>query len=442
MSTIRAGGMAASGLDVNSLVSQLVAAERAPLDQRIRSRENTINTRMSAFSTLRSALSNVKSALESLRNGESLAGRTATLSDSSAFRTSFGSGSVAGNYAIEVISLASTNKVSSAVYPSASSTFGNGNLTITQGAESFSFAVGSGTTLTDLVGLINNNPQNTGVSASLMTTSDGTRLLLSATEAGASNAISLSGTGSLTDFTDGFTVNAAGSDAVVKIDGITVTSPTNTLTDVIQGLTLTLTAAKPGTIITMGVGADVAGSEDRLRKFVNEYNNFVSIARRLRAFDANANTAGPLLADSAVRNIEMALRREITAPTASAPANFDSVLAMGFNFGNDARLSINEGRFKTAVNERLDDVVKVFSASDGLVARLEALITAQLASDGAIQSRTDTLNSRRRQLEADKLTVETRMAAVEKRYRKQFVALDQVLTQMQGMSSSIAKLST
>ena len=441
MSTIRAGGLSGSGLDVNSLVSQLVAAERAPLDQRIRSRENTINTRLSAFSTLRSALANVKSALESLRTGETLAGRTATLSDTSAFRTSFGTGSVAGNYAIEVLSLAGTHKMASAVYPDSSSTFGNGNLTISQGAESFSFSVGSGTTLAQLVNLINNDPQNTGVTASLMTTSEGTRLILSATEAGASNAITLSGTGGLPGFTDGFTVNATGSDAVVNIDGITVTSPTNTLTNVIQGLTLTLTAAKPGTVITMGVASDVAGSEDRLRKFVNEYNNFVGVARRLRAFDANANSAGPLIADSAVRNIEMALRREITAPTGSAPANFDSVLAMGFRFGNDARLSINESRFKAALNERLEDVVKVFSASDGLVARLDALITGQLASDGAIQSRTDTLTSRRRQLEADKLNVETRMAAVEKRYRKQFVALDQVLTQMQGMSSSIAKLS-
>lgn len=439
---IQATGMGASGLDVNSLVSQLVAAERAPLDQRIRSRETSITTKLSAFSTLKGALANVKAALQNLKTGDILAGRTANLTDNSAFRVNFGSGSIAGNYSIEVLSLASTHKMSSALFPSATSEPGNGNLTITQGAESFSFSVGSGTTLQQLVDTINTHPDNTGVTATLMTTSDGVRLLLSSEEGGAGNAITLTGTGSLDAFTTGFTVNSTGSDAVVKIDGVTVTSSTNTLTNVIQGVTLNLTSAKPGTIINFGVQADTAGAEDRLRKFVTEYNNFVATSRRLRAFDASSNSAGPLIADSLVRNIEMALRRELTARTPSAPTDFDSVLAMGFSIGNDARLSINDSRFKTAVLDRLDDVVQVFTASDGLVSRLDALLETQLASDGLIQSRTESLNSSKRRLDQDKLAVENRMSAVEKRYRKQFVALDQLLTQMQGMSSSIAKLST
>ena len=361
---IQATGMGASGLDVNSLVSQLVAAERAPLDQRIRTRENSITTKLSAFSTLKGALANVKAALQNLKTGDILAGRTANLTDNSAFRVSFGSGSIAGNYAIEVLSLASTHKMSSALFASAASEPGNGNLTITQGGESFSFSVGSGTTLEQLVETINTHPDNTGVKATLMTTSDGVRLLLSSDEGGAGNAITLTGTGSLDTFVAGFTVNSTGSDAIVKIDGVTVTSPTNTLTNVIQGVTLNLTSAKPGTVINFGVQADTAGAEDRLRKFVTEYNNFVATSRRLRAFDASSNSAGPLIADSLVRNIEMALRRELTGRTLSAPGDFDSVLAMGFSIGNDARLSINEARFDAALLDRLDDVVQVFTASD------------------------------------------------------------------------------
>ncbi len=439
---IQATGIGASGLDVNSLVSQLVAAERAPLDQRIRTRETTITTKLSAFSTLKGALANVKAALQALKTGDVLAGRTASLSDSSAFRVSFGNGSVAGNYAVEVVSLASTHKMSSALFPSATSAPGNGNLTITQGSDSFSFSVGAGTTLEKIVETINTQADNTGVKATLMSTPDGVRLLLSSEEGGAGNAITLSGSGSLDAFTSGFTVNSTGADALVKIDGVSVTSPTNTLVNVMQGVTLNLTSAKPGTVINFGVQADTAGAEDRLRKLVTEYNNFVATSRRLRAFDASNNSAGPLIADSLVRNIEMALRRELTAPTSSAAADFNSVLAMGFAIGNDARLSINDTRFKTALLDRLEDVVQVFTASDGLVARLDALLDTQLASDGLIQSRTDGLNSSKRRLDQDKLAVENRMSAVEKRYRKQFVSLDQLLTQMQGMSSSIAKLST
>lgn len=441
MASIQASGVSGSGLDVNSLVSQLMAAERAPIDQRFRTKENTITTKLSALGSIKSALSSLRDSLDVLGSAESLAGRSVENPGSSAFRVTAGSGAALGNYSIEVVSLASTHKLSSMLYASGpTSEFGNGNLTITQGADSFSFAVGSGTTLAQLVDLINEDPNNTGVTASLLTTSDGSRLVLSASEPGSAGEISLSGTGSLDTFIAGVTEAMPASDAVVTIDGITVTSSSNVLEDVIEGLTITLLSAQPGSTFNMGVTYDRVGAREKLDDFVKKYNAFAATAQRTRAYDPSSNTAGPLIADSAVRTMEMRLRRELTEPTLSAPPEFNSILALGFKFDRDGRLSVNETQFQAALDANLEEVTDVFTATDGLVPRMRELIDAQLDSEGMINVRTESLNASKKRLQDDRDRAELRLEMIERRYRDQFIALDQMLLQMQNMNQSLAQL--
>jgi flagellar hook-associated protein 2 len=441
VASIQASGVSGSGLDVNGLVSQLMAAERAPNDQRFRSKENTITTKLSALGSIKSSLAALRDSLDALGSADSLAGRSVENPGSGSFRVTAGQGATLGNYSIEVISLASTHKLASSLYSSGpSSDFGNGNLTISQGADSFSFAVGSGTTLAQLVDLINNDPNNTGVNASLLTTAAGSRLVLSASEPGVSSEISLTGKGSLDVFTSGFTEAMPASDAVVKIDGITLTSGSNILEDVIEGLTITLLNAQPGSTFNVGVTYDRAGAREKLDDFVKKYNAFTATAQRTRAFDPGSNTAGPLIADSAVRSMEMQLRREITEPTLSAPAEFNSVLALGFKFDRNGRLSVDETRFSAALEANLEEVTDVFTAADGLVPRMRELVNAQLDSDGMINVRTESLNASRKRLQDDRQRAELRLEMIERRYRDQFIALDQMLLQMQSMNNSLAQL--
>jgi flagellar hook-associated protein 2 len=418
-----------------------MAAERAPIDQRFKTKETAITTKLSALGSIKSALAALQDSLDDLASAESLAGRSIENPGSGSFRVTAGEGAALGNYSIEVISLASAHKLSSAVYAGgAGSTFGNGNLTITQGAESFSFAVGSGTTLSELVDLINNDPDNTGVSASLLTTAEGARLVLTASEPGSSNEISLSGTGDLGDFIDGFSEAMPATDAVVKIDGITVTSASNLLEDVIEGLTINLLSANPGTTFNVGVTYDRVGAREKLDDFVKKHNAFAATAQRTRAYDPGSNTAGPLIADSAVRSMEMQLRREVTAPTLSAPAEFNSVLALGFRFDRNGRLSVDETKFQAALEANLEEVTAVFTAADGVVPRMRELVNAQLDSEGMINVRTESLNSSKKRLQDDRQRVELRLEMIERRYRDQFIALDQMLLQMQSMNNSLAQL--
>jgi flagellar hook-associated protein 2 len=430
-------------LDVNGLVSQLMAAERAPIDRRFTTKETEITTKLSALGSIKSALAALQDSLDALGSTGSLAGRSIENPGSSSFRVTAGGEATLSNYAIEVVSLASRQKLSSAAYAGgAGSTVGNGNLTITQGAESFSLTVGAGTTLGELVDLINNDPNNTAVSASLLTTQEGARLILTASETGLSNEISLSGTGALGGFINGFAEVMPAADAVVKIDGITVTSASNVLDNVIAGLTINLLSANPGTTFNVGVTYDRVGLREKLDDFVKKYNSFATTAKATRAYDPGSDTAGPLIGDSAVRSMEMQLRREVTAPTVSAPAEFNSLLALGLRFDRNGRLSIDETKFQAALETNLEEVTDVLTAADGLVPRMQVLVEAQLDTGGMINVRSESLNDSRKRLENDRERAELRLEMIERRYRNQFIALDQMLLQMQGMNNSLAQLGT
>jgi flagellar hook-associated protein 2 len=192
----------------------------------------------------------------------------------------------------------------------------------------------------------------------------------------------------------------------------------------------------------MTVTYDAVGAKDKITKLVTEYNNFVDTAKRLRSYDASTRAAGPLIGDSSLRSLEAALRREITAVTPSAPAGMDSILALGFKFGNDGKLSVNDAVLAERLATDLDRVTQVFSATDGVAARLKAIVDPQLATDGLLAVKTSTLNDRKRNIQASREAAEARLAVIEKRYRAQFVALDRMLAEMQGTSSYVSKIST
>jgi flagellar hook-associated protein 2 len=294
--------------------------------------------------------------------------------------------------------------------------------------------------LAQLRDAINSALDNTGVRAALLNTAAGTRLTLTSNQTGVAQAISLSATGGLNSFINGFSVTTPAQDAEVLIDGFQVLSPTNTVTSAVSGVSLELVSAKPGTSLNLTISQDVQANKDKINKLVTDFNAFQSQALRLRAFDSKTRTGGPLIGDSALRNIENSIRRELTGTTASAPANTNSLSSIGIRFGADGRLTVNDSVLTEALTQRPDQVVQMLTATDGLVARVSAVVDAQVSTDGLLTARTNSLDARKRALGKDKEAMETRMLLVEKRYRAQFIGLDRMLTEMQGTSSYIAKI--
>jgi len=193
MANVTSAGLG-SGLDVASIVSQLVAAERAPADQRLATAQSQAKTRISALAAFRSAMSGLKTSAEALssQSGSGLKALTATSANKDLFTASADSKAVAGNYAIEVLSLASASKRASQVFASETTVVGSGDVEISVGSSAFTITLQDGAnTLADLRTQINAASSNTGVAAAIVSDAGGARLLLTSQDTGLSHALSV-----------------------------------------------------------------------------------------------------------------------------------------------------------------------------------------------------------------------------------------------------------
>lgn len=442
MASISSAGIG-SGLDVASIVSQLVAAERGPADQRISIATTRANTSISALGNFRSLLASLQTAAKALLPGtggtaSGLGKLSATPASTTFFTATAESRAVAGSYSVEVVSLAVASKRASDLYAASGATVGNGDVTIAVGGNSFTVTLADGAnTLADLRDRINAAGDNTGVGAAIVSDTGGARLLLTSRETGLANAVTV--TSSLFSTTE----SQAASDAVVRVDGFQTTSSTNTVTTAVDGLTLNLVKAEPGTRTALNVTLDQKASEQAVATFVNAYNNVVKFVASQTRFDPVAQTAGILLGDSTVLSATQSLRGVIGGSTDSA-GSYKTLSALGITTSGDGTLISDPAKFNKAIATDFASVQKLFSADDGIAKKLETLTSRLLADDGQIKARTDGLNARVKDLGKQQLAVDTRIQAYEARTRAQFTALDTLLAKLgttsQYLSQQLANL--
>ncbi|WP_293388470.1 flagellar filament capping protein FliD [Nevskia sp.] len=443
MAAITSAGIG-SGLDVANIVSQLVAAERGPADQRISIATTRANTSISALANFRSAMANLQTASNALLPGSngaasSLGKLTATPAKLDFFTASAENKAVAGNYSVEVVSLAAANKRASDLYASSSATVGDGDVTIAVAGKSFTVNLTSpANTLADLRDKINAASDNSGVGAAIVSDGGGARLLLTSRATGTANAVSVSSTIFNT------TESQPAADAVVKVDGFTTTSSSNAVTTAVDGLTLNLVKAEPGTSTTLTVGLDQKASEAAVATFVNAYNNVVKFIATQTKFDPVAKTAGILLGDSTVLSATQQLRNVIGGSADSAGV-YKTLSAIGITTSADGTLISDTTKFNKATSTDFAAVQRLFAGTDGLATRMSALTKTLLADDGQLQAKTDGLNARLKDLGKQQTAVDVRIQAYEARTRAQFTALDTLMSKLSSTSSyltqQLAKLS-
>lgn len=329
--------------------------------------------------------------------------------------------------------LAAASKRASDLYASSGSTVGNGDVTISVGANSFTVNLADGAnTLADLRDKINAASDNKGVGAAIVSDSGGARLLLTSRSTGAANAVSV------TTSLFSTTVSQAAADAVVKVDGFQTTSSSNTVTTAVDGLTLNLVKAEPGTSTALTVSLDQKASETAVATFVNAYNNLVKFIGTQTKYDATAQTAGVLLGDATVLSATQALRNVIGGTTDSA-GDYKTLSALGIKTSSDGTLISDTAKFSKAVNTDFSAVQRLFAADDGIATRLDALAKTLLADDGQIKAKTDGLNARLKDLARQQQAVDTRMTAYEARTRAQFTALDTLMSKLNSTSTYLSQ---
>ena len=448
MPGIQASGIG-SGLDINSLVSQLVAAERAPQQQRLDRSGARIDTRLSALGTMKGALSSLQSAVGALRTASQLTARKAEVSDATVMRATATASAAAGSHSVEVLSLASAQKLASQAYAGGSAaTVGTGSLTFSQGGRSFSVTASAGATLATLRDAINGAVGNTGLRASLLQVDGGTRLVLAATASGSAQAFRIAATdaaGGLDAFAydpDGpkpMTQLVAAADAQAKVEGYPVSAAGNRLEGVIEGVTLDLLAAKPGTAVTVTVSRDDGAVRERLGRLVSDYNSMAATLGRLRAFDPATRSGGPLVGDAMLLGIESRLRRELTAVAPAAADAPDTLSAIGIGFTAEGRLQLDEARLSKALAADAAAVAQLLAGEGGIARRLHATLAGALGTGGELAARNESLLAQKRDLQKARETLDLRMQAVERRYRAQFTALDSMLSEMQSTGNYLAR---
>jgi flagellar hook-associated protein 2 len=431
-----------SGLDVENIVSQLMALERRPLNA-MQQRESEFRADLSAFGRLKSAINNFKGAMEELGTLEKFQVFAADSSDEDTLTVSADSSAAQGVFSIHVERLAQNHKLASAQVDDAANTLIGGNvgdkleLQIGDGSSgTLSINLEAGKTLEQLRTAINEDESNPGITASVLNVGDGSqRLILTSRESGydsrivATETFDAASTGlglaeankkpdgnpldSLTDL-----------DAAFSVDGFDVTASSNNVTSVIDGISLELKQTGDADI---NINRDVDAIKESMQGFVDAYNEVQGLIASLGA--------GELSGDSTLRSLQGQLRGVLNTGPESISSVFSSLGELGVATQRDGTLSFDSSDFESALNSDFSGVAQLLANDDqGFAFRFAALAESILADDGLIDSREDGINSQIRTLENRQLSLEDRLELKEKAMRSQFAALDSLLGQMQSTS--------
>lgn len=434
MSTISSPGIG-SGLDVNSIVTQLVAAERSAPDRRLATAQQRAQTEISALGNLRSVLSNLQTAANALSGSGNtgLGALSAVSSNTELYTATTTSKAVAGNYNVEVLALAAASKRSSTVFASSSAVVGNGDVTLTTGTGSFTVNLADGAnTLADLRDKINAATDNTGVGAAIINDTNGARLLLTSRSTGLANALSVS----TTLFTTSEVQPAA--DAQINVDGFTISSSSNQVSSGVDGITFNLNKAEPGTVTQLNVSVDNTASAGIVQSFVNSYNNVVRYINSQTAYNTTTRQAGTLLGDAATRAASQQLR-SLIGGSVSDNGTYTTLSQLGITTSLDGTLQFDSSQLTTALNTDFVSVQRLFNGDNGVATRLSALADTLLSDDGLISAETDGLNARITDIGRSQDALDRRISSFEARTRAQFTALDTLLGQLSSTSTFLTQ---
>lgn len=435
-------GSVGSGLDVASIVRQLVSAERGPSDARFDRTGRQLQAQISAIGTLRSAFSGLRTAVNALSSNTAAQARKTTVPEGSGFSAAAASGAAVGKYQVEVIALAKAHKLSSAAYATSATAVGTGTLNLTAGTTTLAVTIdATNSSLAGIRDAINTAAAGKGVTASIVTADDGARLILTALDTGVANAVrvtSSGGDGGLAALvydpptTTTLSQLTAATDAQVKADGFLRTSASNTVIDMISGVTLTLTKAEPAVLRELGVAGDPAVLRTAAKSFVTAYNSATASIATTTAYNTTTKVAAALNGDSLVRGASRQLRDQVGAQSAD-------LKTLGITIAKDGTLTLDEAAFDAAIAKDPAPATRLFQGATSLAVTLDTTLDRLLDDDGLLDSRSDGLDSRTKTLGKQRAALDFRMTQVEARFRAQFVALDGIMAKLQSTSSFLSQ---
>lgn len=453
-----------SGIEIESLVNQLVDLEGKYTTEKFEKDEVAVQAKITAFGNLQGAITDFKEAVDKIRlsrtfeeNTVRIANDPTTSSTTTYFEASATSRAVTGSYNIEVEQLAQAHKLSKD-FNTKSQVIGTGTLRIVVGqgqsvTKTNDYTVDSSNNSVEGVkNLINATSNETGVVASLIESDAGVKLIISSKETGVKNTLGISvlndadgddeddaGLSQL-DMGNLSQINAA-QDTNVRIDGQLITSAKTTLVDVIEGTTIDLKKAEDGKVHTLTISVDEGKIKDKLKDYVEKYNDIVDIINDVSKTNASdPDLAGDLVGDANLRTIEYRLRRSLTY-TNSTPSGLNTLANLGITTNvKTGKLSLNDFKYDSATKSNVDDLVVMFTESlNGVAVRQFDDLDSIINSDGVITKASQKLNDRLKEITVEKAEHQLRLERRRIFLTLRFASLDTLLGQLQATGDFVSQ---
>lgn len=473
-----------SGMDIDSMVKAISSAERAPKESQLKRVEAKTTTQLTSLGQLKGAISNFQSALSTLNSPSSFLARKASSSDAEVVKATASQSAVAGSYKIDVEKLASSSKVALAAITDDKTKLNAGTLTVkVGGAAALDIVIdSSNNTLAGVRDAINEAGASAGLSATIITDDQGSRLVLSSSKTGDGNDITVSAADKdatetnqslsklaysgpavapdVADYADesdpayldakaaydarvadvsaGKTLAVAQS-AKFTIDGLSVTRDSNSINDVVSGISFEL--SKEGSS-NVTISRDEAGVQASVKTFVDAYNTlmtFINTETKVTTVnETDAPVTGALVGDSSVRSLINTIRSELVSPQGDGAIR--ALADMGITTKKDGTLEMDATKVGKAISSSFEGVAAYFTGDSGLANRLGARLKPYTDAGGILESRTDALQKTNDKVDKQKEELTKRITALEERLYKQFNAMDTLVAQLTRTSDSLTQL--
>ncbi len=476
--TISSAGIG-SGIDVNGIISKLMAIEQQPLNN-LKTKEASYQAKLTAFGTLKGAFSSVQTAVDSLNSGLRFENMAATPSDATVLSASANTAATAGSYSINVLGQAQSQSIATNTGFSDMTS----NLAGADGQIKIELGTTSGTTFTansgsspitidisasnSSLGAVRDaiNNAGAGVTARIVnvggSSGDSYKLVVTSNSTGANQSMRITtwdstGTTQLTDDTglaqfsfdpsktagtgNEFAVNLAAQDAHIQVNNLDIYRPTNTISDAITGVTLTLT--KTGTT-NLTVAKDTSGVTSALQAFVTAYNAAAQQVRTLSAYNATTQTASILTGDSGARSLKDALTQMLNFSVTTESSNISTLADVGITIQRDGTLQFNQAKLASALSSNSNAVAQLFkggyNGATGLASRLNAIMTGVMDNqNGTLATSTNGINSTITDIQNQETSLAKRLQQVQANYQAEFAAMDSTVSSWNTTSSYLTQ---
>ncbi|MDD6176495.1 MAG: flagellar filament capping protein FliD [Ruminobacter sp.] len=486
-SSITSSGVA-SGIDFESIITSSVALKKQSLTSQVSKRKALAQVELTGIGKLKSTLSSFKDVTDKIAKNNSFNKRSVSITQDDkdpVYSVETKDNASNGNYNITVTQLSQSTMYSSSVADSTAK-LGAGTLTFSVGsgdnAKTFEVEVDEEDTLETLRNKINQNSDNFGVSANILTLADGTsKFMLDSGITGedySNFTITSTGSSNLEQFNAGVTTDSngkkvasgnmslvrAGQDALIDVDGATLKSNTNVFDDTIKGLKLTVNRLSDTQTVTnddgttstayssnkLSITTDKSALKDMMNEFITTYNslrtNLDSLSKRDTYTDGECNNDGGYLAGDSTCNAIKSGLASILSNFKLENTDMDNVFSMGIKMDNDGNLSLDSEKFDKAVSNNFEQVVAAFSGKDGICSKMSSYVEDYTKSGGVLSKREDSLNSQvkdyERKEDRNKIILEKYETSLREKYSNLDSMIASLNTSLSYLSSAMASTST